>query len=103
MLMETLVTALPAGTAASRGAGKLGSAGSDQEAGECREADVICYHETDRNEQIVHFKYMPLSGLQLYLNKVGGKKQRASHSSTTSKVYCCPTALGKQVLMRKFN
>lgn len=72
--------------------------------GRRREADVTRYHKTNRNGQIVHFKYVPLNVLQLYLNKLKKRKEeRAGPSPTTSKVHCCPTALGKRVLMRKFN
>lgn len=81
---------------------KAGRAGSDT--GGWGAAGRQMLHVITKQTETVHFKYVPLNVLQLYLNKLKKRKEeRAGPSPTTSKVHCCPTALGKRVLMRKFN
>lgn len=82
-------------------AGELGSAGPDTGGVGRREAEVTRYHKTNKNDQVVHFKCVPLTVLRLYLNKVREKRKREMASLLPPQKW--PTPLGKQVLMRKFN
>lgn len=69
------VTALPAGTAADQG-WRAGERRWDAGGMECREADVTRYHKTSKSDQVVRFKYVLLSVLRLYLNKVREERER---------------------------
>lgn len=98
MLAETLGTAVPAGIAAQREAGtRGGQVGHGGWGAAGRQMLRVITKQTETGGpstlNMCHFNV-----LQLYLNKM-----KSWPVSSRLTVHCCPPALGKQVLMRKFN